>query len=203
MGAQPRQMQFTNVVCIGAGNIGAGWVAQFLIAGLDVVVYDPAPEREAWLHEYLVRAMPNLERLGLAPVADTSLVRSTSGLEDAPDGAKFVQESSPENLESKIGLMERITDLAPVEAIVASSSAGFLRQRLAVQSDGAGSDHHRPPVQSAFYPLAEIAGGEDAPEPAASAVNSTKRRVRGDRAQTEHRRIHRSAGTLSMPMRKR
>nr|WP_267902364.1 3-hydroxyacyl-CoA dehydrogenase NAD-binding domain-containing protein [Sinorhizobium meliloti] len=41
------------MVCIGAGNIGAGWVAQFLIAGLDVVVYDPAPEREAWLDEYL------------------------------------------------------------------------------------------------------------------------------------------------------
>ncbi|WP_411755958.1 3-hydroxyacyl-CoA dehydrogenase NAD-binding domain-containing protein [Sinorhizobium meliloti] len=102
--------------------------------------------------------MPNLERLGLAPVADTSLVRSTSGLEDAPDGAKFVKESSPENLESKIGLMERITDLAPVEAIVASSSAGFLRQRLAVQSDGAGSDHHRPPVQSAFLSLSRNRG---------------------------------------------
>lgn len=32
MGAQPRQMHFPKVVCIGAGNIGAGWVAHFLRA---------------------------------------------------------------------------------------------------------------------------------------------------------------------------
>ncbi|MDX0408289.1 hypothetical protein GOL82_30330 [Sinorhizobium medicae] len=141
MGAQPKQMQFTEVVCNGAGNIGAGWVVHFLRAGLDVVVYDPALERKAWLDEFLVRAMPNLERLGRAPVADTSL--------------------------------EWITDLA--EAIIASSSAGFLAKdlrRRAKEPDRIIIGHpFNPPYP---IPLVEIAGGEDAPEAAASAAEFYK-----------------------------
>lgn len=150
MGAQPRQMQFTNVVCIGAGNIGAGWVAQFLIAGLDVVVYDPAPEREAWLDEYLVRAMPNLERLGLAPVADTSLVRSTSGLEDADPnrlrrsgpqvfghqmGRSLSKRALRKTWKARLALWSGSRTLRRSRAIVASSSAGFLPSIRCRRSD--------------------------------------------------------------------
>ncbi|MGR9161678.1 3-hydroxyacyl-CoA dehydrogenase NAD-binding domain-containing protein [Rhizobium leguminosarum] len=40
MSAQSGRERFSKVVCVGAGNIGAGWVAHFLRAGLEMVVYD-------------------------------------------------------------------------------------------------------------------------------------------------------------------
>ncbi|MHC2303278.1 3-hydroxyacyl-CoA dehydrogenase NAD-binding domain-containing protein [Rhizobium mongolense] len=175
MCAQPRHVQFPKVVCIGAGNIGAGWAAHFLRAGLEVVIYDPVPERKVWVDDYLARAMPNLKRLGLTPGADTSLIRFSSDLEDALNGARFIQESSPEDLSSKIALIARITELAPADAIIASSSAGFLARDLrskAIAPERIIIGHpFNPPY---LIPLVEIAGGEDAPAAAASAAEFYK-----------------------------
>lgn len=170
-----KQSQFSKVVCIGAGNIGAGWAAHFMRAGLEVVVYDPVPNRKEWLDEYLARAMPDLDRLGLTPGADTNLIRFTSNLEGALDGARFVQESSPENLDSKIALIERITELAPIDAIVASSSAGFLAKDLRSKAKAPGRVIIGHPFNPPYLiPLVEIAGGEDAPSAAASAAEFYK-----------------------------
>ncbi|MET0747860.1 MAG: 3-hydroxyacyl-CoA dehydrogenase NAD-binding domain-containing protein, partial [Rhizobium sp.] len=32
--------------CIGGGVIGGGWIARFLLAGIDVKVFDPHPESQ-------------------------------------------------------------------------------------------------------------------------------------------------------------
>ncbi|MBX5013665.1 hypothetical protein HJB67_27480 [Rhizobium lentis] len=114
MSAQSGRERFSKVICVGAGNIDAGWVAHFLRAGLEVVVYDPVSEREAWLNDYIGRTMPDLARLGLTLGADKSLMLFTTDIEEALDRA---EESSPENFDSKAALIGWMT--------VASSSAGF------------------------------------------------------------------------------
>ena len=51
---------------IGAGTIGASWAALFLAHGLAVAVYDPAPDNERRVRDFVANAWPTLDRLGLA-----------------------------------------------------------------------------------------------------------------------------------------
>ncbi|ESW72044.1 3-hydroxyacyl-CoA dehydrogenase NAD-binding domain-containing protein [Mesorhizobium sp. C280B] len=171
MSAQFSGKRFTSVVCVGAGNIGAGWAAHFMRAGLDVVVYDPVAERKEWLDGYLERAMPALERLGLSPHAGLGRVRFTANLEDALGGAKFIQESSPEVLSQKKDLFQQMTDIAPLDAIIASSSAGFLAKDLRALAKGPERIIIGHPFNPPYLiPLVEIAGGEEASTAATTAA---------------------------------
>ncbi|RAI72485.1 hypothetical protein DOZ80_02795 [Pseudomonas fluorescens] len=175
MSAQSVTKRFQTVVCIGAGNIGAGWAAHYMRAGLDVVVYDPVAARSEWLDEYFKRAMPALEALGLAPGAGLNRVRFTTNIEDALAGAQFVQESTPEVLEDKIKLFKLMTDIAPADAIIASSSAGFLAKDLRSCAKGPERILIGHPFNPPFLvPIVEIAGGDAAPESAAVAAEFYK-----------------------------
>jgi len=51
------------VAAIGAGTIGASWVAMFLARGLHVAASDPAPGAEAFLRGFVAAAWPSLARL--------------------------------------------------------------------------------------------------------------------------------------------
>jgi carnitine 3-dehydrogenase len=53
-------MQFA---VIGAGAIGAGWVARFLLMGFDVKIFDPNPNAQRIIEQTLInarRSMPGL-----------------------------------------------------------------------------------------------------------------------------------------------
>lgn len=172
MKARFSEKRFTSVVCIGAGNIGAGWAAHFMRAGLDVVVYDPVPGRKEWLDRYLEEAMPALEQLGLSPNAGKERVRFTADLVDALSAAEFIQESSPEVLDQKKDLFQKITDIAPMDAIIASSSAGFLARDLRSMAKAPERIIIGHPFNPPYLiPLVEIAGGDEAPTAAAAAAD--------------------------------
>ncbi|MDA9441451.1 hypothetical protein XH98_20625 [Bradyrhizobium sp. CCBAU 51745] len=164
---KPGASKIAKVTCIGGGVIGAGWAAHFMRAGLDIVVYDQAAEREGYLRESLARAMPALADLGMAPGASPARVSFTSDFEEALRGTDFVQESAPENIEAKICLLSEIDALVAPDVIIASSSSGFLASDLR-----RGARHperilvghpFNPPF---LIPLVEIAGGDAAREAA-------------------------------------
>lgn len=159
------------VTCVGGGLIGAGWAAHFMRAGLDVIVYDPAAEREGFLADLLAQAMPALSELGLAPGASPSRVRFTTDLRDALEGTGFVQESASENIEAKIELLAEIDELTSPDVVIASSSSGFLAadlRRKCVRHPNRVLIGH--PFNPAYLvPLVEIAGGDVAREAAAVA----------------------------------
>ncbi len=46
----------SRVACIGGGVIGGGWIARFLLAGIDVRVFDPHPEAERIVGEVVANA---------------------------------------------------------------------------------------------------------------------------------------------------
>ena len=46
---------------LGGGVIGGGWAARFLLAGVDVQLYDPAPEAERVVGEMLDNARRALQ----------------------------------------------------------------------------------------------------------------------------------------------
>ncbi|MDX8483442.1 3-hydroxyacyl-CoA dehydrogenase NAD-binding domain-containing protein [Mesorhizobium sp. VK24D] len=160
----------SKVTCIGGGLIGAGWAAHFMRAGLDVVVYDPAAEREAFLKEYLAKAMPQLAELGMAPSASPSRVHFTANMIEALEGTDFVQESATENVDAKIKLIGEIDALTAPGVVIASSSSGFLAAHLrrhARHPERILIGHpFNPPY---LVPLVEIAGGDVACQAAATA----------------------------------
>lgn len=166
----PGGRAITKVTCVGGGVIGAGWAAHFMRAGLDVVVYDQAAERESYLRESLAKAMPTLTELGMAQGASPSRVRFTTNFEEALEGTDFVQESATENIDAKIALIAEIDALTAPDIVIASSSSGFLAANLRARAQHGERVLIGHPFNPPFLvPLVEIAGGEGARQAAADA----------------------------------
>ena len=146
---------------IGAGVIGAGWTARALAQGLDVVAWDIAPDWESRLRSTVDNAWPALERLGLHPDASTARLRCAQTMEDVCQDAEFVQESAPERLDLKRGLLARIDRATDPAILIASSTSGLLPSDL--QADCRHPSrivvgHPFNPVY--LLPLVEVLGGK-------------------------------------------
>jgi carnitine 3-dehydrogenase len=151
---------------LGAGVIGAGWAARFLLHGVDVRVFDPDPRA----HEHVRSAVENARRayttLIAAPLPAEGTLTVAAGPEDAARGAGFVQESVPEREELKRDLLAAAGAVTPPDVVIASSTSGLLPSRL---QDGVPHPE-RVVVGHPFHPvyllpLVEVCGGErSAPE---------------------------------------
>jgi carnitine 3-dehydrogenase len=147
------------VAVIGCGLIGAGWVALFRAAGLDVRAFDPDPERLATLEARIAPLCHALARLG--PIEQGRLVLATS-LEDAVTPARLIQENAPEKLALKQALFSAVEAAAAPDAVIASSTTALLWSAMA-----AGMRHpERLVVAHPFnpvhlIPLVELFGPDD------------------------------------------
>lgn len=149
------------VCLVGTGVIGYGWAARCLGAGLDVIATDPAPGAEERLRDGVESAWPALERVGLSEGASKDRLSFTADLAEAVSEADFIQESVPEREDLKMDLLARVDAIARPEAIIASSTSGFLPTRL--QSECQRPErvvvgHPFNPVY--LLPLVEVVGGE-------------------------------------------
>lgn len=115
---------------VGTGVIGASWAALFLARGHDVVAYDPGHGAEEALRSSVDDALPVLATLDEGTERPKGSLRFASTVEEAVEGADFVQESGPERLDVKKGLLSAIDAAAPAHAVVASSSSGLLPSLL-------------------------------------------------------------------------
>lgn len=158
---------------IGTGVIGAGWAARYLANGYRVKAWDPGENAHEKLKESIENAWPSLEKLGLKDGASIDNLTFYDTLEDACDEADIIQESAPEVVELKCSLLKQISECAPTDAIIGSSTSGFkpsvlqenvaLPERLVVT-------HPFNPVY--LLPLVEVVGGE---KTAADAINKAQR----------------------------
>jgi carnitine 3-dehydrogenase len=153
--------------CIGGGVIGGGWVARFALNGIDVAVHDPHPETERVVGEILANATRAYGALTMAPLPKPGRVTYHASLEDALAGADWIQESVPERLELKRGVLTAIDAAADRQALIGSSTSGLLPSDL--QAEMAHPErffvaHPYNPVY--LLPLVELVGGKKT-EPAA------------------------------------
>src|SRR5579859_7830913 len=112
------------VALIGAGLIGAGWVAAFLARGFAVRVYDPAPDAPDKVRAFLDRALVEVASVGRALLQSGNLTFHTE-LAEAVAGADFVQENTPERMETKSALFAALDRILPADVIVASSTSSL------------------------------------------------------------------------------
>jgi carnitine 3-dehydrogenase len=141
---------------IGGGVIGGGWAARFLLNGWDVAVFDPDPEAERKVGEVLAnarRALPGLYERALPP---EGRLRFCTTLEEAVEGADWVQESVPERLDLKHRVLAQVMAAAPEGAVIGSSTSGFKPSELNAQGARAVVAHPFNPVY--LLPLVELVG---------------------------------------------
>jgi len=113
------------IAIVGTGLIGAGWAAQYLAKGFDVVASDPAPNAEAALRKFVDDAWGLLTRVGLAEGASRDRLQFEPDLRRALRDADLVQENGPERPDFKIKLFADMDDATPVDSLIASSSSGI------------------------------------------------------------------------------
>jgi carnitine 3-dehydrogenase len=151
---------------LGAGVIGGGWAARFLLAGVDVCLYDPAPGAGDGALAALQRARRAWRRLTLAPAPHEGQLTFAATVAEAVAGADLVQESAPEREELKAELLEQACAAALPDAIIASSTSGLLPSRLAksmARPERFVVGHPFNPVY--LMPLVEVCGAaQTAPE---------------------------------------
>ena len=114
---------------IGGGVIGSAWASRFLLNGWQVHFRDPAPNSEAVLNKVLDKARRWVPEVYDQLPQEGALILCAS-IEDAVSAADWVQESTPERLEIKQAVLAEIQESCAAEAIVASSTSGFMPSEL-------------------------------------------------------------------------
>lgn len=114
----------TAVAIIGAGQIGSGWAALFAAHGFEVRVLDPDADAAARVGDVLDRA----RALGVQAAAER--LRFVDDVRDAVTGAAWVQESVPEDLALKTGVLRSLADHLHDDAVVASSTSSCTATEL-------------------------------------------------------------------------
>ena len=146
-----------HVAVVGAGLMGHGIAQVFACAGCPVCVYDPLPTALATVH---ARVAANLSRLGL-PDEALAHISVHERLAEALEGAEFVFEAAPENVDLKVRLIGEITALVPASTIVASNTSSMPVSLYTPRAVGPerviGTHFWNPPY---LIPLVEVVQGE-------------------------------------------
>lgn len=146
--------------CIGGGVIGGGWIARFLLAGIDVAVFDPHPEAWRIIGEVIANAETAYARLTQAPLPPKGTLSFHDRIEEAVTGADWIQESVPERIETKRSVLAEIDAACRPEALIGSSTSGLLPSALQAglrHPERFFVAHPYNPVY--LLPLVEIVGG--------------------------------------------
>ena len=114
---------------IGGGVIGSAWASRFLLNGWEVRFHDPASNSEAVLNKVLDKARRWVPEVYDHLPAEGGLTLCDS-IADAVTGTEWIQESTPERLEIKQAVLAEIQANCAAEAIVASSTSGFMPSEL-------------------------------------------------------------------------
>ena len=154
-------IKINKAACVGGGVIGGGWIARFLLAGIDVDVFDPHPEASRIVGEVIANAERAYAMLTGAPLPPRGKLTFCKTLEEAVVDADWIQESVPERLDLKRNVLTQIDAACRPDALIGSSTSGLLPTDL--QRDMQFPDrlfvaHPYNPVY--LLPLVEIVGGE-------------------------------------------
>ncbi len=127
------------VTLVGGGSMGVGWAIVFARAGLDVGVHDASADVRGAVLPAIEERLAMLTAHGLldeSPQAVMARVRVVDTLADALDGAIHVQESIPERLDLKIALFRAMDQMAPPDAVLASSTSSLPASEFASDLPG-------------------------------------------------------------------
>ncbi|MBA3478444.1 MAG: 3-hydroxyacyl-CoA dehydrogenase [Lautropia sp.] len=149
------------VAIIGSGLIGRAWANVFARADWHVRLWDPEPQVREQAGGLVADSLHDLARRGLVrdAAAAAARVSSCSTLEDAAQGADFVQENGPEVLDVKVKTFARLDAAAPPDCVLASSTSAIVASRFTEALAGRGRCIVGHPVNPPhLVPIVELCG---------------------------------------------
>jgi 3-hydroxybutyryl-CoA dehydrogenase len=125
-----------HIAIVGSGYMGGGIGQVLALAGNEVRLADVSAEVAAGNLERILRETAEFEAEGLFPEGATETVRArlsaATSVEEAVEGARFVEEAVPEILELKHATLARISAANPT-AIIGSNTSTISITQLAEQ----------------------------------------------------------------------
>jgi len=149
------------VAIVGSGLIGRAWANVFARAGWHARLWDPEPSVRAAATSFVAASLADLARHGLVEDADAAAARVSTcdRLEEAVEGADFVQENGPEVVEAKIETFERLDRAAPPDCVLASSTSAIVASRFTGELAGRARCIVGHPVNPPhLVPIVELCG---------------------------------------------
>lgn len=155
-------MTSRKIAIIGSGLIGRSWAMLFAGAGYHVNLFDVTQELvenaikdiEQQLHAL---AASGLLRGNLSAAEQLTLITGTKTLKECVEGALYVQECVPENLELKKKVYAELDELADDNTIIASSTSCILPSLFSENLKHRSNVLVAHPVNPPFYvPLVEL-----------------------------------------------
>jgi ketoreductase RED1 len=126
------------VTVVGAGAVGLSWTGLFLANGLRVTIHDPRPDIRLAVLGGLENIKWSLENLGYRIEKFTRHLYFEDKLHKAVADADIIQESIPEDAETKQSLYEKLGRFARPSALILSSSASLCASVIAQRMKDAG-----------------------------------------------------------------
>jgi len=146
---------------IGAGVIGAGWIARLLLNGIDVSVFDPSPDALNNTNKVINNAARSYANLHTAPLPKKGQLSFKGSVAEAAKDAEIVIEAVPERLDVKQAVYNEIELSASVGTIIASSTSGILPTDLQADLNNPERLMVAHPFNPVYLlPLVEMVGGE-------------------------------------------
>ncbi len=156
----------TAIGLLGGGVIGGGWAARFMLNGVNVRLYDPAPNAVEGVRERLEKARRAFRKLTQVPLPPEGALTVVDSVAEAVRDVQFVQENVPENLELKQQLLAEACRASAAETLICSSTSMLqpsLLQARMPRPERLVVAHPFHPVY--LVPLVELCAGErTAPE---------------------------------------
>jgi len=146
---------------IGGGVIGAGWIARLIENGVDVRVFDPAPDARQKVDAVLHNSRRAYAKLVSVKRPVEGSVQFCDSIADAVEGAELIVESVPERLDIKQAVYAEIEAAADPAAIVASSTSGIMPTDLQAKMTHPERLLVAHPFNPVYLlPLVELVGGK-------------------------------------------
>ena len=118
------------IALVGLGLVGRAWAVTFARAGHEVAIWDALPTAIDEALAFVNRVLPDLDAndllRGEPPLSVRSRMRRAEAIEDALDGASYIQENTPEDLAAKRRVFAELDRIADPEAVLASSTSAIL-----------------------------------------------------------------------------
>ena len=131
-----------NVTIIGTGLIGRAWAISFARGGAKVALWDQANGAAEKAIHYISGTLDDLAANdllnGQTKAQILERLSTPRHLEEALSAASYVQENTPEVLETKIKIFGQLDALAPHSAILASSTSALLPSAFTKELTGRG-----------------------------------------------------------------